>query len=66
MKIFSYIVIALAFALIAFNATKINLDNPLQGDSEVAIICSISALCAIILLATYLQSRKILNKLNGN
>ena len=64
MKIFSYIVIALAFILIAFNATHIDFNNPLEGKSQVAIICIIAAVSAIILLLIFLQSKKVLKKIN--
>ena len=50
MKIFTYIIIALAAGLLIFNATKINYDAPFQGDSTVAAICVLAAACVILLL----------------
>ncbi|MCV6630201.1 MAG: hypothetical protein OIF50_10105 [Flavobacteriaceae bacterium] len=63
MKILSYILIILAFALAAFNITLIDMDNPLKGDSFIAIICIAAALCAIVLLLILLASKKIQEKI---
>lgn len=65
MKLFSYITIIIAIGLIIFNTTKVNFDAPLEGSSQVAIICIVAALCAIILLLIFLQSKKIVSKLNS-
>lgn len=65
MKLFSYITIVVAIGLIIFNATKINLENPFEGPSQVAVICIIAALCAIVLLLIFLQSKKVVSKLNS-
>lgn len=65
MKIFSYITIVVAVGLIIFNTTKINFDAPFEGPSQVAVICIVAALCAIILLLIFLQSKKVVSKLNS-
>lgn len=62
MKIFSYIIIAIAIALIGFNLTKVNFSNPFEGDSSVALIGIIAGLCAIILLLIFKASKSIEEK----
>lgn len=62
MKIFSIVVIILAFALIVFNATQINYDAPLEGNSTVALIGIVSGFCAIVLMLIFLISKKIEEK----
>lgn len=59
MKIFTWIISIIALALIVFNATKLNFEAPLEGDSFTAIITIITALCAIILLQILRISKKI-------
>ncbi|VXB23272.1 conserved hypothetical protein [Flavobacterium sp. 9AF] len=62
MKIFSIVVIVIALALIVFNATKINYNAPLEGNSSVALIGIVSGLCAIVLMLIFLVSKKIEEK----
>lgn len=62
MKIFSIVVIILAIALIAFNVTRLNLQNLFEGNSVVALIGIVSGFCAIVLMAIYLVSKKIEEK----
>ncbi|QIE59711.1 hypothetical protein G5B37_09080 [Rasiella rasia] len=50
MKLFIYIVMAIAAGLLIFNATQINYDAPFTGDSVVAAICVLAAACVILLL----------------
>ncbi len=50
MKLFIYIVMALAAGLLIYNATKVDYNAPLEGDSTVAVICVLAAACAILLL----------------
>ena len=59
MKIFTWIISIIALALIVFNATKLNFEALLEGDSFTAIITIITALCAIILLQILRISKKI-------
>ncbi len=63
MKIFRLILGILALLLIVFNVTKLDFDNLLQGDSMVALICIIAALCALILLLILNTSKRIQQKL---
>ncbi len=62
MKVVLYILIALASALLIFNLTKVDYSAPLSGNSMVAVISVIACLCAILLLAILMISRKISEK----
>lgn len=62
MKIFSIVVIVLAFALIVFNVTKIDFETPFEGNSTVALIGVVSGFCAIVLMLIFLVSKKIEEK----
>ncbi len=50
MKVFRYIIILLGLALIVFNATKLNFDALLEGESQVALIGIAAAACAVTLM----------------
>jgi Mg2+ and Co2+ transporter CorA len=65
-KILSIILITLAIALIAYNVTLINFENPLEGDSIIAIIGIVASLCAIVLLLIFIASKKIQEKVDEN
>ena len=62
MKVLIYILIAIASGLVIFNATKLDFDHLLQGDSTVAAISVLAGLCAILVLGILLISRKIASK----
>lgn len=62
MKIFNIILFVIAFALIAYNATLIDFQNPLEGDSGVALIGVVAALCALLLLSILNISKRIQKK----
>ncbi|GLU43071.1 hypothetical protein [Allomuricauda sp. NBRC 101325] len=62
-KTFAIVLIILALALIAYNVTMVNFNNPLQGDSTVALIGIVASLCAILLILIFMTSKKIENKL---
>lgn len=66
MKILISILILLGVALIAYNITLIDFNAPFQGDSVVAIIGVVAALCAILLLTIFSLSKKIQNKIKDN
>lgn len=57
------ILILLAVALIVYNATMIDFQNPFAGDSLIALIGIVAPLCAIILLLIYMMSKKIQQKI---
>lgn len=59
MKIFTIILSIIALGLIIFNATKVSLDHPFEGESIIAIITIIASLCAIILLQILRVSKRI-------
>lgn len=59
MKIFSYIVFAIATILIVFNLTKINFSQPFEGDSSIALIGVVAGLCAIVLMLIFNISKTI-------
>ncbi len=62
-KTFSIVLILLALSLIAFNVTLVDFQNPLQGDSTIALIGIVASLCAVVLLLIFMTSKKIEKKL---
>ena len=62
MKIFTIIITVIAIAFIIFNATKLDFDNLLSGDSSIALIAIFASLCAILLLQILRISKKISEK----
>jgi hypothetical protein len=65
-KILSFILMAVAVALIAYNVTLVNFQNLFEGNSVIALIGIIASLCAIALLLIYITSRKIKDKMDEN
>ena len=63
-KILLTVLLILALGLIAFNATKIDFQQPLAGDSLIALIGIAAALCAVVLLLIYNTSKSIQKKLD--
>jgi len=59
MKIFTLILTIIAVGLIIFNTTKLNFEALFEGESFIAVITIITALCAIILLQIFRISKKI-------
>lgn len=64
MKIFRYILILLALALVFFNATKLNFEHLFEAESKVAVICILAAACVILLMVILNISHKIKEKRN--
>ncbi|PKA83141.1 hypothetical protein ATE92_1289 [Ulvibacter sp. MAR_2010_11] len=62
MKIFQYILIALAAGLIIFNATKLDFEHLFEEDSGTAVICILAAVCVILLLLILRVSHRIAEK----
>ena len=56
------VLIILAILLIAYNSTLLDFDNLLSGDSTIALIGIVAALCAIVLLLIFITSKKIEKK----
>ncbi|MFS4492934.1 hypothetical protein [Maribacter sp. 2308TA10-17] len=65
-KTLTVILILLAVALIAYNVTLVNFENPLEGNSVIALIGIVASLCAIVLLLIFMTSKKIEDKINKN
>lgn len=65
MKIFTTILIVVAFALIAFNVTMLDFSNLFEGDSLVALIGIAAAMCAMLILLIFKMSKKIEEKLKN-
>ncbi|MEP3208283.1 MAG: hypothetical protein ABJN95_03790 [Maribacter sp.] len=63
-KTLSIILIVLAVALIAYNVTLVNFDNPLEGNSIIALIGIVASLCAVVLLLIFMTSKKIQDRVN--
>ncbi len=63
-KTLRIILIVLAIALIAYNVTLVNFDNPLEGNSIIALIGIVASLCAIVLLLIFMTSKKIQDRVN--
>jgi len=64
-KNISIVLIIIALALIAYNTTIIDFTNPLEGNSIIAIIGVVAALCAIVLLLIYITSKRIKEKIEN-
>lgn len=62
MKILTIILSIIALALVVFNASKINLNAPFEGESTSAFITMLAALCALILLQILRISKRIEEK----
>jgi len=63
-KTVTIILVFLALALIVYNATLIDYEQPLEGKSIIALIGIVAALCAIVLLLIYQTSKKIEKKID--
>lgn len=63
-KTLSIIFIVFALALIAYNVTLVDFNNPLEGNSVIALIGIVASLCAIVLLLIFMTSKKIQKKVN--
>ncbi len=63
-KILLSVLLVVALGLIGYNATKIDAQQPLAGDSLVALIGIVAALCAVVLLLIYNTSKRIQKKLD--
>ena len=63
-KTLSIILVLLALGLIAFNLTLVDFDNPLQGESTIALIGIVASLCALVLLLIFTASKKVEKELD--
>ncbi|ASV30029.1 hypothetical protein [Maribacter cobaltidurans] len=58
-KTLSIILVVCAVALIAYNVTLIDFEDPFEGNSIVAVIGVMASLCAIVLILIFYTSKKI-------
>lgn len=65
MKKFIYVLMALTLGLSIFNITQIDFSNPLQGNSMVAIICTVATLCALFILLIFNSAKAIDDKIRN-
>jgi len=63
-KTITLVLIVLALALVAYNATIIDFEKPLEGKSTIALIGIVASFCAIVLLLIFRTSKKIQEKIN--
>ncbi|CAM3407222.1 hypothetical protein ZORO111903_04560 [Zobellia roscoffensis] len=61
-KTLTIILVVAAIALIAYNVTMIDFQNPFNGDSTIALIGIVASLCAVLLLLIFRTSKKIQQK----
>lgn len=62
MKIFIYSLMVIAVGLIIYNATHLDFDALLEGDSQIALIGIMASACVLVLLSILLKSRRIAGK----
>ena len=62
MKYFRYVLIAIALTLFAFNATILDPDNLMEGDSQIAVIGILASAGVIVLIVILIQSERIKKK----
>ena len=62
-KVVLGILILLAVALIAYNVTLVDFQNPFEGNSSIALIGIVASLCAIVLLLLFAASKKVQKKM---
>lgn len=61
-KVFIYILLFAALGLVIYNATLIDFNTPLEGNSKTALISVIASACVVLLLLILLISRAIQEK----
>lgn len=64
MKVFTNILLLLATALIIFNTSLIDFNNPLEGKSMIAFIGIAASLCAVLILVIFKMSKYLEQKMN--
>lgn len=64
MKIFTTILVCLAFALIVFNISLLDFNHLFDGKSMVAFIGIAASLCAVLILLIFKMSKRIEEKMN--
>ncbi len=65
MKVLIIIISVLAIALIGFNFTLVDFSDPFSGDSTIALITILAALCALLLMLILYTSKRIEEKVKN-
>jgi tetrahydromethanopterin S-methyltransferase subunit E len=65
MKIFTYILIGLAFGLIVFNCTQLDYSDLFSEKNSVGMIGIVASFCAVFILLIFKTSKSIEDKLKG-
>ena len=65
MRILVYILMILSIALVIYNGLRIDFNDPFGDESIVAVITSIAAVCAFMVLAILRTSQRIKETLKG-
>ncbi|OUW77475.1 MAG: hypothetical protein CBD72_00965 [Flavobacteriaceae bacterium TMED212] len=64
MRILIIILMGLSLGMMVFNLTQVDWEDPLVGQSSVAVIGIMASLCAFLLLLLLSLSKKISKKIN--
>ncbi|GAA4800754.1 hypothetical protein [Litoribaculum gwangyangense] len=62
MKLATIIISIIALGLLVFNLTKVNFNNPFEGDSTIALITILASLCVILMMSILRISKRIEQK----
>lgn len=65
MKIFTYILIVLAIALIIFNISLLDFNHLSEGNSMIALIGIVASICAVLILLIFKMSKSITDKMQN-
>lgn len=65
MKYFRYVLISIAVILIIYNATILDINAPLQGDSQIALIGILASASVIVLLLILIQAERVKQRHKG-
>ncbi|WNH08857.1 hypothetical protein [Thalassobellus suaedae] len=65
MKTLTIIISIVALGLMIFNFTKVDFNNPFEGESTVALITIVASLCVILMMAILRVSKRIEQKVKG-
>jgi len=65
MKYFRYVLISIAVILIVYNATILDFNAPLQGDSQIALIGILASYYFILVLLILIQAERVKQRHKG-
>ncbi|WP_297511422.1 hypothetical protein [Flavobacterium sp.] len=65
MKVFTTLLLFVAFALIVINIMQLDFDRPFEGNSLVALIGIVASFCAVFILLIFKMSKKIQDKMKN-